>query len=102
MVQKEIRINDPFGPSRDKIDWAKKHIADLKREILNFTSGRHPYERVIEPHPDKVDHTIHKIKLVRPIPPLFSFWLEMLLTISETALMERLTRLPLPLALPIP
>ncbi len=42
-------------------------MADLQREIVEFQDSN-PYERVIEPHPDKPDHQVHKIKLTKALP----------------------------------
>ena len=36
--------------------------------FYELTGILNPYERVIEPHPDKPDHVIHKIKMTKEIP----------------------------------
>jgi len=59
---------DPFDSARRKIQRAEKHFVTLHEEVLSFTQLR-PYETVIEPHPDKPDHTLQKIKLTQPLPP---------------------------------
>lgn len=58
---------DPFDSSHRKIARAEKHMYDLEREIREFQQ-LDPYERVIEPDPDKPDHQVHKIKLTKAIP----------------------------------
>ncbi|MGD0790545.1 MAG: hypothetical protein ABR920_02135 [Terriglobales bacterium] len=58
---------DPFESSHRKIARAKEHFLNLHREIEKFTLIN-PYERVIEPHPNKPDHVVHKIKMTKEIP----------------------------------
>src|ERR1035441_10085872 len=60
-------MSNPFESSRRKIARAKEHFLNLHREIEKFTLVK-PYERVIEPHPDEPDHTIHKIKMTKELP----------------------------------
>ena len=60
-------LADEFENSLRKIARAEKHFADLQREIIEFEQSD-PYERVIEPHPDKPDHQVHKIKLTKALP----------------------------------
>jgi hypothetical protein len=50
-----------FDSSRRKLDRAKKHFLDLRGKVSAFIQSG-PYHRVVEPHADKPDHEIHKIK----------------------------------------
>jgi hypothetical protein len=60
-------MSDPFESSRQKFTRADKHFADLQREIDTFNQ-RNPYERVVEPHPDRPGHTVQKIRMTQEIP----------------------------------
>lgn len=60
-------MTPPFTTSREKIAWAEKRINDLYWELHAFASSD-PYEKVIETHPDKPDHVVHKMRLTRDIP----------------------------------
>jgi hypothetical protein len=60
-------MSEPFASSRQKIARAKEHLINLNREIQKFTLIN-PYARVIEPHPNKPGHEIHKIKMTQEIP----------------------------------
>jgi integrase len=46
----------PFSSSRSKIAFAKKNLADLKREIDGELRQKNFYETWSEPHPEKPDH----------------------------------------------
>ncbi|MGA9566532.1 MAG: hypothetical protein WBS19_13480, partial [Candidatus Korobacteraceae bacterium] len=58
---------DPFASSRSKLAWAEKRLNDLEGEISDFVALQ-PYARVAEPHPDKPDHVVHKIRLTKSPP----------------------------------
>jgi hypothetical protein len=60
-------MSDPFESSRRKIANAEKHHTNLHREIEAF-ERLNPYTRVTEPHPDKPDHVVHKVKLAKELP----------------------------------
>lgn len=60
-------MSESFESSRRKIERAEKHMVDLEREIDQFQQIE-PYERVVEPHPDKPDHQVHKIRLTEELP----------------------------------
>lgn len=60
---------DPFDSARRKLDRAVRHFADLEREIGLFTRVS-PYETVVEPHPDKPNFTVHKLRLTQPLKPI--------------------------------
>jgi hypothetical protein len=60
-------MSDPFESSRRKIANAEKHHLNLHREIEAF-ERLNPYKRVVEPHPDKPDHVVHKVKLTKELP----------------------------------
>jgi hypothetical protein len=65
-------MSDPFESSRRKIAWAKKHLADLKRKIKFFiTKNKDLYESFVEPHPDKPEHLVTKIRFTVQIPDVF-------------------------------
>ena len=57
---------DPFDSSRRKLDRAKKHLLDLQGKVSTFIQSD-PYHRVVEPHVDKADHEIYKIKPTREL-----------------------------------
>lgn len=58
---------DPFQSSRRKIARAKEHIADLERETERFVQEA-SYERFTEPDPKNPTHTVHKIRMTKPLP----------------------------------
>jgi hypothetical protein len=60
-----------FDSSRSKLAWAKKHIADLEREINAFAAEQ-PYARIHEPHPERTDCVVVKIKLTKQLPVNFA------------------------------
>jgi hypothetical protein len=60
-------MSDPFQSSRRKVARAKKHIADLEREIGDFVK-KASYVRFSEPHTAKPLLTVHKIRMNKPIP----------------------------------
>ena len=62
---------DPFDSSRRKIARAKEHLANLEGKVKEFVLSD-PYARVVEPHPDKPEYFIHKIKLTKPLPSSFA------------------------------
>lgn len=51
----------PFHSAYRKLAWGKKRIAELEWETMDFMS-EHPCESFTEPHPDKSDYTIQKIR----------------------------------------
>lgn len=57
---------DPFDSSHRKLDRAQKHFLDLQRKVSAFIQSN-PYHEVVEPHPDKADHEVHKIKPTREL-----------------------------------
>ncbi len=60
---------DAFESSRRKIYRAKKHLADLKREIKSFAANNQQfYEPFTEPHANKPEHVVTKIRLIVNIP----------------------------------
>jgi hypothetical protein len=60
-------MSDPFESSRRKLARAEEHFVELQRKITEFTQVD-PYTTVIEPHPEKPDHEVHKVKLTTPLP----------------------------------
>jgi len=62
---------DPFDSSRRKIARAKEHFANLHREIEEFTRVN-PYARVTEPHPERADRIVHKVKMTKEIPAVIA------------------------------
>lgn len=54
----------PFDSSHRKIDRAHTHFLNLQGKVSDFVKSG-PYHEVIDPHPDKPDHEIHKIKPTR-------------------------------------
>ena len=60
-------MSEAFESSRRKIERAEKHMVDLEREIDEFQQIN-PYKRVIDPHPDKPNHQVHKIRLTKELP----------------------------------
>ena len=67
VIEGEKLAADPFESSRRKIARAKEHFADLKRKIQDF-ERIHPYESVVELHPDEPNHKVHKVKLTQALP----------------------------------
>jgi hypothetical protein len=63
-----VFMSDPFESSRRKIAWAKKNLADLKRESHALFSQKNFHEAFTEPHPNKPDHVVHKIRPIKQIP----------------------------------
>lgn len=61
-------MSDPFESSKNKLARAHEHFLDLQKKIIEFTDID-PYERVIEPHPDKPGYVVHKVKLTQALPP---------------------------------
>jgi hypothetical protein len=57
---------DPFDSSHRKLDRSRKHFLDLQRKVSAFIQSS-PYHEVVEPHPDKADHEVHKIKPTRAL-----------------------------------
>ena len=60
-------MTDPFDSSRRKLARAEEHFGDLQGEIEDFNE-KQPYERIVEPHPDKPGHTIEKVRMTHEIP----------------------------------
>ena len=60
-------MTNPFGDAKSKLAWAEKRFTDLQPEVNNF-GNLNSYEEVIEPHPDKPDHQVHKIRLTQLLP----------------------------------
>ena len=60
-------MTDPFDSSRRKLARAEEHFGDLQRKIEDFNE-KQPYERIVEPHPDKPGHTIEKVRMTHEIP----------------------------------
>jgi hypothetical protein len=54
----------PFDSSRRKLDRARAHFLNLQGKVATFINSD-PYQEVVDPHPDKPDHEIHKIKPTR-------------------------------------
>jgi len=61
-------VSDPFESSRRKIAWAKHRLADLKREVSAWVGDKNFYEMFTEPHPDKPQHVVHKMRVVKQVP----------------------------------
>ncbi len=58
---------DPFDSAHLKLDWAWEHIYKLEEAIADFLQVC-PGESFTEPHPDKPEHKVHKVRLARPLP----------------------------------
>jgi hypothetical protein len=58
----------PFDSSRSKIAWAKKNLADLKREVDASLCQKNFYETWSEPHSEMPDHLVQKMRIVKQIP----------------------------------
>jgi len=63
-------MSDSFDSSYRKLKRAEEHFADLERKIKTFIESN-PYHDVSEPHPDKPDHEVHKVKPRRELRPEF-------------------------------
>jgi hypothetical protein len=61
-------MSDPFESSRGKIAWAKKNLDDLKRETTAFFEQENFYEGFFEPHPDKPNYRLQKLRITRQLP----------------------------------
>ena len=57
---------DPFASSYRKLERAEKHFNELEAKIKTFVNSS-PYHEVVEPHPNKPDHEIHKVKPAREL-----------------------------------
>lgn len=57
---------DPFDSSHRKMDRSKKHFLDLDGKVSTFVQSN-PYHRVVDPHPEKANDEIHKVKPVREL-----------------------------------
>jgi hypothetical protein len=61
-------MSDPFASPRNKLAWAKEHLfPDLHQRIEGWMS-LDPYAKIIEPD-TKPGWEVHKLKLVKPLPP---------------------------------
>jgi len=56
----------PLESSARKLQRAQKHFDDLQRKVITFIQSN-PYHTVSEPHPDRLGHTIYKLKPVREL-----------------------------------
>jgi hypothetical protein len=65
-------MSDPFSSARRKIAWAKKNLADLIRESHALLSQDNFHESFTEPHPQKPDHVVYKIRPAKQIPEEWS------------------------------
>ena len=59
-------MNNPFDSSHRKLDRCRKHFLDLQGKVSAFIQSS-PYHEVVEPHPDKADHEVHKVKPTRAL-----------------------------------
>jgi hypothetical protein len=57
----------PFESSWRKVARSEEHFRELDLKIKNFACIT-PYEKVVEPHPEKAGHVVHKMKLTKPLP----------------------------------
>jgi hypothetical protein len=62
---------DPFASSRRKITRAKKHLADLNREIEILFARPDMYQPFIEAHPEKPGWTVLKARFIEDLPQEF-------------------------------
>jgi hypothetical protein len=62
---------DPFQSSRRKIARAKKHLAELTREVDAFFARNDLYEPFVEAHPEKANFTILKVRFIQELPKEF-------------------------------
>lgn len=74
-------MSHPFDSSRSKIAWAKRHLADFERETKTWFDEQDYAAIFIEPHPDKPDHVVHKLRLTKQIPEA---WPEIVGTIVDS------------------
>jgi hypothetical protein len=65
-------MSDPFASSRLKLAWAKKHLADFERETKAWFDEQDYASIFIEPHPNKPDHVVHKLRFTKQIPDVWS------------------------------
>jgi hypothetical protein len=63
--------DNPFSSSRRKITRAKKHLADLTREMDAFFARPDMYQPFIEAHPEKAGWTILKVRFLKELPQEF-------------------------------
>lgn len=56
-----------FASAHQKLAWGRKHVAELEREIGIFLKVS-PGKIVTEPHPNKPDQAIHKLRLEHALP----------------------------------
>ncbi len=61
-------MDSAFSSSRRKVDWAKHHLANLKREFGAFVKTN-KCEMFTEPHPSKPQHVICKMRLTQQVTP---------------------------------
>jgi hypothetical protein len=61
---------DPFESSRRKLERAKKHISDLKSEMIVFSEER-PHEKIIE-EDSEPGYKVHKCRLHKKVPDSFA------------------------------
>lgn len=66
-MERDLTMPDPFDTARRKLAWAEKRLDELNAELADFRY-RNPYKKVVELHPDKPRHTIHKVVPSEPIP----------------------------------
>ena len=59
-------MSDSFDSSYRKLKRSEEHFADLGQKIEAFTYSS-PYHEVVEPHPNKPGHEIHKVKPAREL-----------------------------------
>ena len=60
-------MTNAFDSSRRKFDWAKRHLANLKRQLSDFNKTN-KCGFFTEPDPNRPDHTIYKMRLKEQIP----------------------------------
>ncbi len=63
-----ILMSDAFDSSRRKLNWAKNHLANLKREQSAFIKTT-KCEIFTELHPERAKHTICKMRLTQQVVP---------------------------------
>lgn len=62
-------MSDAFSSAHRKLGWAKNRLADLERESSGLTNqGQHLCELFTEPHPNKADHLVYKMRLTKRLP----------------------------------
>jgi hypothetical protein len=62
-------MDDPFDRARRKLARAGQHLSELDDEVINY-SKINPLVEAVEPHPEKPDHSVLKLKLSKPLPTL--------------------------------